>query len=87
MASIQYYDFVTYTASSHASVSRDLFGLTAFWNAPQKLTFIIWFSTIIPKMYFFPDFFFIKSYYDLNLFIYYVFVKKLELLFFPMFYM
>ena len=29
--------------------------------------------------FFFPDFFFIKSYYDLKLFIYYLFVKKLEL--------
>ena len=33
----------------------DLFGLTAFWNVPQKLTFIKWFSTLIPKMYFFPE--------------------------------
>ena len=30
-------------------------------------------------MYFFQIFFFIKSYYDLKLFISYVFVKKLEL--------
>ena len=29
--------------------------------------------------FFFSEFFFIKSYYDLKLFIYYVFVKKLEL--------
>ena len=42
--------------------------------------YIIWFLTLIPKMYFFfPDFFFIKSYYDLKLFISYAFVKKLEL--------
>ena len=38
-------------------VILDLFGLTAFWNEPQKLTFILWFWTLIPKMYFFPDFF------------------------------
>ena len=29
--------------------------------------------------FFFRDFFFMKSYYDLKLFIYYVFVKKIEL--------
>ena len=58
----------------------DLLGLAAFWNVQQKLTFIMWFSTLIPKMYFFFfDFFFIKSYYDLKLFISYVFVKKFEL--------
>ena len=58
----------------------DLLGLTAFQNVPQKLTSIAnTISTLIPKMYFFPDFFFIKSYYDLKLFISYVFAKKLEL--------
>ena len=58
----------------------DLFGLTAFWNAPQKLTFTMFFSTLISKIYFFSRiFFFINSYYDLKLFIYYVFAKRLEL--------
>ena len=36
--------------------------------------------TLIPKMYLvLSGIFFIKSYYDLKLFIYYVFAKKLEL--------
>ena len=38
----------------------------------------MWFSTLIPKMYFFFPDFFIKTYNDLKLLISYVFVKKLE---------
>ena len=45
----------------------------------KRIFSVWWFSTLIPKMYFFSGIFFTKSYYDLNLFIYYVFVKKLEL--------
>ena len=56
----------------------DLFGLTAFWNVPQKLTFIIWFLTLIQKMYFlFSGFFFYKKLLRFEV-ISYVFVKKLE---------
>ena len=73
-----YYHLIVSLGAAAREKQPDLFGLTAFWNVPQKLTFITWFSMLIPRMYlFFPDFFY-KSYYNLKLFISYVFVKKIE---------
>ena len=56
-----------------------LFGLTAFWNLKQKLTFIIMVFNAHSENVLFSGIFFIKSYYELKLFISYVFVKKLKL--------